>query len=50
MNIYSELKQIAEINEKLKSLINELRQKDFDIDGCMFENAYFIPAINPFSV
>ena len=41
MNIYPEIKKIAELNEEIKQLIEKL-DTQLDIDGLDFAAAYFI--------
>ena len=42
MNIYKEIKQIAELNAMITDLSNNLEEKEFDTDGLDFYNAYFV--------
>lgn len=42
MNIYNEIKQIAELNEKVIELVNQLETDGFDTDGLDFRSAYLI--------
>ena len=42
MNIYNEIKQIAELNKKCIELRNKLEADGFDTDGLDFMSAYFI--------
>lgn len=41
MNIYPEIKQIVELNEKITQLIEKLSSQ-LDVDGCDFYDAYFV--------
>ena len=41
MNIYPEIKQIVELNEKITQLIEKLSSQ-LDVDGCDFNDAYFV--------
>lgn len=41
MNIYPEIKQIVELNEKITHLIEKLSSQ-LDVDGCDFNDAYFV--------
>ena len=42
MNIYNEIKQIAEMNDIRDELVNKLTEKGFEADGLDFERAYFV--------
>ena len=42
MNIYKEIKKIAELNEAIVYLINNLEENEFNTDGLDFRSAYFI--------
>ena len=42
MNIYKEIKKIAELNEVIIDLNNNLEENGFDTDGLDFRSAYFI--------
>lgn len=41
MNIYPEIKQIVELNEKITQLIEKLSSQ-IDVDGYDFNHAYFV--------